>query len=49
MYTCFYAIEQKWLGSDDPKYPFDQDELARFRIPEKFEAAQRLRAEKKAA
>jgi hypothetical protein len=42
---CFYLVEQVWLGSSD--HPFDEDELARFRIPEKFEAAQRYRAEKK--
>lgn len=49
MYTTFYAIEQIWLGSDNPKYPFDQDELERFRIPEKLAAAERYRAEKKPA
>ena len=49
MYTCFYAIEQTWLGCDDPKYPFDQDKLERFRIPEKFEAAQRYREVEKRA
>jgi hypothetical protein len=48
--TCFYLVEQVWLGSDDPNYhPFDEDELARFRIPEKFSAAQQRRAEKKSA
>jgi hypothetical protein len=49
MYLIFYAIEQLWLGSDNPKYPFEQDELERFHIAEKLEAAQRFRAEKKPA
>jgi hypothetical protein len=49
MYICFYAIEQTWLGSDDPKYPFDQDELDRFGIPQKFEAARRHRERRKPA
>jgi hypothetical protein len=47
---CFYLVEQVWLGSDDPNYhPFDDDELARFGIPEKFAAAQQYRAQKKPA
>jgi hypothetical protein len=45
----FYLIEQKWLGGENPPYPFEKDEMERFHIPEKFEAAQRLRAEKKLA
>lgn len=45
MYVTFYAVEQTMLGSDNPRYPFDKDELERFRIREKFEAAQRFRAE----
>ena len=49
MYAVFYAIEQVWLGSDNPQYPFDHDELERFRIPQKFEAAQRHRASLRAA
>jgi Protein of unknown function with HXXEE motif len=46
----FYLVEQVWLGSDDPNFhPFDEDEMARFSIPEKFEAAKQHRAEKKVA
>jgi hypothetical protein len=48
--TCFYLVEQVWLGRTDPDYhPFDEDELARFRIPEKFQAAQHARGQKKPA
>lgn len=46
MYVTFFAVEQTLLGSDNPRYPFDKDELERLHIPEKFEAAQRLRATK---
>jgi hypothetical protein len=49
MFTIFYVIEQIWLGSDNPKYPFDQAELERFRIPEKLAAARQYRQQKKLA
>jgi hypothetical protein len=42
----FYVIEQLLLGSDDPRYPFDQDEMERFHIAEKLEAAQQTRDQK---
>ena len=43
----FYVIEQLIFGGDNPPYPFDQDEMERFHIPEKLEAAQRTRDGKK--
>ena len=49
MGLIFYVVEQMMLGGDNPPYPFEQDEMERFHIIEKFEAAQRLRAEKKPA
>jgi hypothetical protein len=49
MYFIFFAVEQTMLGSDDPRYPFDEDELKRLGIPEKFAAAQLLRVAKKGA
>lgn len=44
--VCFYLIEQTFLGSDNPRYPFDQDELERAHILEKYEATTRSRAGK---
>jgi hypothetical protein len=46
MYVTFYAVEQTLLGGENPRHPFDNDELQRFRIPEKLEEAQRVRAAK---
>jgi hypothetical protein len=43
----FYVIEQLMLGSDNPKYPFTEEELGRFHVAEKLAAAQRTRSEKK--
>jgi hypothetical protein len=43
----FYVIEQLMLGSDNPKYPFTEEELGRFHVTEKLAAAQRIRSEKK--
>jgi hypothetical protein len=47
MTLIFYVIEQLILGGENPPYPFEQDETERFHIPEKLEAARRIRAEKK--
>jgi Protein of unknown function with HXXEE motif len=45
--VIFYVIEQLWLGGENPRYPFDRDEMERFQIVEKFEAARRIRDEKR--
>ena len=47
MLLTFYVIEQLIFGGDNPPYPFEQDEIERFHIPEKLAAAQRVRDEKK--
>lgn len=47
MFITFYVIEQLIFGGENPPYPFEQDEMERFHIPEKLEAAQRIRDEKK--
>lgn len=47
MFITFYVIEQLIFGGENPPYPFDQDEMERFHIPQKLEAAQRIRDEKK--
>lgn len=41
----FYVVEQRLLGGDNPPYPFDRDEMERFLISEKLEAARRVRNE----
>ena len=47
MVLIFYVIEQRIFGGENPLYPFEQDEMERFHIKEKLEAAQRRRAEKR--
>ncbi len=47
MTLVFYVIEQRILGGENPPYPFEQDELERFHIAEKLEAARRTREEKR--
>jgi hypothetical protein len=47
MYLVFYTVEQTIFGSDNPRYPFDEDEFQRGRILQKFEAAKRRRAAEK--
>ena len=49
MTVIFYVIEQLMFGGENPRYPFEQDELERFHIAEKLTAARRIRAEKKRA
>lgn len=49
MTLIFYVIEQRILGGENPPYPFEQDEMERFHIGEKFEAARRTREEKQRA
>ena len=44
MTLIFYVIEQRIFGGENPRYPFEQDELERFHIAEKLEAARRRRA-----
>jgi hypothetical protein len=41
MYFVFYAVEQTIFGSDNPRYPFDEDEFQRGGILQKIEVAQR--------
>jgi hypothetical protein len=43
MVLIFYVIEQLVFGGDNPRFPFEQDEMERFHIPEKLEAARRQR------
>jgi hypothetical protein len=49
MTLVFYVIEQRIFGGDNPRYPFEQDEMERFHIAEKLEAARRKRGGQKAA
>ena len=44
-YLTFYLFEQQLLG--DAPYPFDQDEMERFGVLEKFDRARERREEKK--
>ncbi|HZA11735.1 HXXEE domain-containing protein [Mycobacterium sp.] len=39
MVLIFYVIEQRILGSENPPYPFEQDEMERFDIKGKLERA----------
>lgn len=43
MALIFYVIEQLIFGGDNPPFPFEQDEMERFHIPEKLAAARRTR------
>ena len=43
MALIFYVIEQLIFGGDIPPFPFEQDEMERFHIPEKLAAARRHR------
>jgi hypothetical protein len=45
MTLVFYVIEQLVFGGEHPPYPFAQDELERFHIAEKLEAARQTRDE----
>ena len=49
MTLIFYVIEQRIFGGEYPPYPFEQDELERFHIAERLEAARRTRDEKRHA
>ena len=49
MVLIFYVIEQRIFGGENPAYPFEQDEMERFHIREKFETARRTREEKRRA
>jgi hypothetical protein len=47
MTVVLYVIEQRILGGENPPFPFEQDEMERFRIAEKLEAVRRTQDARK--